>query len=107
MSDSKIYMIRRRSDGLYSTGGLHPRFQSAGKMWDMKQLNSHLTNIYGGYHGCLTGDFKNVDLEKYLQMNQYQNPYVNCDIVEAELKFEVKEDVFRHLATRYTDRKKK
>lgn len=109
MSENKVYMIRRRSDGLYSTGGLHPNFGIAGKMWkNMKEVNAHLSNVYGGYFGCLTGArYESVDIDKFLNLPERKNPYADCDIVEAALSFEVKEDVFRHLATRYLDRKKK
>lgn len=104
----KVYMIRRKKDGLFSTGGNNPRFKTAGKTWDtMAKLNAHLTMIYGGYGGCLADDKSTVDLEKYLALKEYQNPYIDCDIVEAELAFVVKEDIFRHLATRYLDKKKK
>lgn len=40
----KIYKIRRKSDGLFSTGGLTPRFTKTGKTWNqIGHLKSHFT----------------------------------------------------------------
>lgn len=40
------YKIRRRSDGLCSTGGGHPEFTHVGKTWsNMQSLHSHFAVI--------------------------------------------------------------
>lgn len=54
-----VYKIRRKSDGLFSTGGCWPTFKANGKAWSTKgALNGHLS----------------------------QNPkYVDCEIVEYAL----------------------
>lgn len=37
------YKIRRRSDGLFSSGGMYPRFGPKGKTWSsIGLLNQHL-----------------------------------------------------------------
>ena len=105
--ERKIYMIRRRHDGLYSTGGSWPNFTHNGKMWgSMGSLNAHLTNIYSG-NGWEKAALKRGEDGRYSQFDfgsfadMRNNPYINCDVVEAELTFQVKSDVFNHLALRY------
>ena len=36
-----VYMIRRRADGLFSTGGCSPRFSKKGKEWKVGALKNH------------------------------------------------------------------
>lgn len=45
MSDNVLYKIRRKSDGLFSTGGHTPRFTKIGKSWKFGALLNHLTMI--------------------------------------------------------------
>lgn len=107
--ERKLYMIRRRKDGLYSTGGSWPGFSNNGKMWSsMKSLNSHLTNVYQhDYYSRESavvkrgqdGRFSTFDFGAFADMKN--NPYMNCDIVEVELNYKVKVDIFNHLALRY------
>lgn len=43
MTPPDVYMIRRKSDGLYSTGGTRPSFQKAGKHWrSLANVRKHL-----------------------------------------------------------------
>lgn len=103
-ASNKVYRIRRRSDGLYSTGGLYPRFDTKGKTWNnLSALSGHLTNTFGegGYLNCLDKN-NEIIVEKFFNT---KNPYLNCEIVEAELKFEVVEDVYRYHATRKLKKK--
>lgn len=105
--DRKLYMIRRRKDGLYSTGGTYPGFTNSGKIWNsMKMLNSHLTNVYSGsgWQQAVVkrnkdGRYGIFDFGAFADMKH--NPYINCDIVEVELSYSVKTDIFNHLALRY------
>lgn len=40
----KIYKIRRKADGLFSTGGSYPRWNVSGKSWlSLKALSGHLS----------------------------------------------------------------
>lgn len=59
------YMIRRNSDGLFSTGGMDPRFSKNGKAWsNFGHLRNHLHQFHG-YRGEFLKGF----------------PYVDCSIV--------------------------
>ncbi len=42
MGELKLFKIRRKSDGKFSTGGAIPKFTSIGKLWRKQHLNSHL-----------------------------------------------------------------
>lgn len=50
------YKIKRKSDGLYSTGGYYPSFTKQGKAWrQLGHLKSHLALMgyqYIGYRDC-------------------------------------------------------
>ena len=64
-----MYKIRRRDDGLFSTGGSSPGFNSVGKTWTgMGPLKNHM-------HGVTAYD-------KY----QDEPTYANCEIVEFEMR---------------------
>lgn len=42
---TKVYKIKR-NDGLFSTGGMNPKFSKTGKIWtSMRYLKSHLTLV--------------------------------------------------------------
>jgi hypothetical protein len=104
--EDKLYMIQRRSDGLYSSGGAYPQFSKAGKIWKtMSTLNLHLTSVYKGWraNGCLKagddGKYSKFDIAAFADM--VKNPYINCDIVEVELTPTTAKDVFTHIALRY------
>lgn len=52
-----MYMIRRKSDGLFSSGGVDPKFKKRGKVWNNRSaLSNHLVLIgkraQGLYDGC-------------------------------------------------------
>ena len=58
-----LFVIQRRSDGLYSTGGTHPSFNEVGKIWQRRDLSAHLA------------------------MHEGDCPYYDyCDVVEIEYK---------------------
>ena len=43
MTPTFAYMIRRKADGLFSTGGMAPLFTKVGKMWrNLKTFHGHL-----------------------------------------------------------------
>jgi hypothetical protein len=105
--DKKLYMIRRH-DGLYSTGGSWPGFTNNGKMWSsMKALNTHLSQVYSGDYWNQQSVLKRGEDGRYSKFDfgafadMKRNPYMNCDIVEVDLVYNVKTDVFNHLALRY------
>lgn len=44
MADGYVYKIRRRKDGLFSSGGMEVRFGKTGKTWTSQaNLNGHIT----------------------------------------------------------------
>jgi hypothetical protein len=46
MGDIRIYRIRQRSTGLWSSGGSDPKFGKRGKTWDqIGHLSSHMTSL--------------------------------------------------------------
>ena len=102
MKEQKLYMIRRRKDGLFSTGGVWPTFATNGKMWrSMGSLNGHLSQVYSIQLSRGEDGRKSVlSIEKFADMTH--NPYYECDLVEVELKHEIVKDIFTHLALRYT-----
>lgn len=64
-----IFKIRN-SQGLFSTGGSHPKWTKRGKTWvALNHLNAHLTLI-------------RTELNNYTRVNRQANPYVNCEVVE-------------------------
>jgi hypothetical protein len=68
-----VYKIRRRSDGLFSTGGGSPSFNKNGKTWNTRgALSNHFAVIkeYGRYRD---GKW------------QYRNPYEDCEVVVIEV----------------------
>jgi len=58
------YKIKRRTDGLYSTGGRWPRFTNRGKIWKKGPLHSHLSLVERAGH---------------------KSAYADCDIIELEI----------------------
>lgn len=67
-----IYKIRRKTDGLFSSGGTYPTFSKKGKTWTARgHVTSHLSQF---------GDRKK---EQY---------YKNCEVVRIEIQ-EVDADV--------------
>jgi len=45
MTDETLYKIRRKDDGLFSTGGQDPRFTKNGKAWKIGPMLNHLTML--------------------------------------------------------------
>lgn len=64
-----VYKIRRKSDGLYSTGGSWPTFSTTGKIWRQKgHLTSHLKQLAPRaraveYHNCDIVQFEVIEEE--------------------------------------------
>ena len=66
----EVYKIRRKADGLFSTGGSRPSFSTNGKIWKQK--------------GHLTSHFNLVAQERpYLRDNKLT--YDDCELVTFEL----------------------
>ena len=100
---TKVYMIRRKADGFFSSGGMQPKFSSVGKIWrNLNTLHNHLSLFRrtwkpSGYdengkfqfgeripNGCYIMDF-----------------YKDCEIVECSISIEKSTDVFEYEQTRF------
>ena len=68
----KVYKIRNK-EGLYSTGGLSPRWSSVGKTWvALQHINSHLNMIMKHYQ------HRNKDgINRWITQ-----PYIGCTVIE-------------------------
>lgn len=102
MGDVKVYMIRRRKDGLYSSGGSYPYFNKTGKMWPtIGRVRQHLSSYY---HNCMIRkNGKNVGFDVSKWADNHYNAYLDCDVVEAEISFQTYDDVFRVVANKFVE----
>ncbi len=102
----KVYMIRRRSDGLYSSGSAWPVFRKIGKMWgSLGKVRMHLSNYY---HNCMIRkNGKNIGIDITAWADMSRNVYLDCDVVEAEVEFAVHDDVFRVVANKFVEMQEK
>jgi len=79
-----VYAIRRRSDGLFSTGGSSPKFTKKGKRWStIGHVKAHLSMFVGFgydnssvYAGCelVAFEISTVETEK-IAMEQLMETY--------------------------------
>lgn len=64
----KVWKIRRKSDGLFSTGGTWPSFTKKGKEWKtLSALSSHIVQSHRHYDGYHDGDLEIVHYEYELK----------------------------------------
>ena len=84
----KIYRIRRKSDGLFSGGGMNPKFTKRGKIWQgLGPLKNHLNCLLKMHLEAL----RIKRNEKYWGHSEYQNynesfVYENCELIEYVLE---------------------
>ena len=70
--NEKAYKIRRRFDGLFSTGGMSPSFNKIGKVWKkLGHFKSHLAQIRP-YRDSGIGQ-------------NFGKEYKDCEVVEYEM----------------------
>lgn len=64
---STVYKIRRTSDGLFSTGGLAPRWTRSGKAWpSIGALKCHLAQFReGGWRGGVSKVYAGCEVVTY------------------------------------------
>lgn len=68
-----IYKIRRKSDGLFSTGGWNPEFSKTGKTWKRKgDLSNHFALMCDQYY-------------TRLRKTSMNDVYEGCEIVAIEI----------------------
>jgi len=75
----KIYKIRRKSDGLFSTGGMVPKWSKTGKTWN--QIG-HFKNHLNQFKDRCKYDF---ETKKYIYIDKTPEYYSGCEIVVYEL----------------------
>lgn len=79
MSSLVVYKIRRKSDGLFSTGGTSPSFSKTGKTWGtIGHLKSHLTGVAD------QGRYVEPDQREKRKRANITRYYSGCEIVEYE-----------------------
>jgi hypothetical protein len=80
-----VYKIRRKSDGLFSTGGIAPAFSPKGKTWTNRgALTNHLVLIRGQIERAR----RYIELypQSYSRINSSLSTlYNDCEVVEFEL----------------------
>lgn len=86
MKNLKLFKIRRKSDGKFSTGGSKPRFTSMGKLWRKQHLNSHLSMLK--------------------QTNRHipdiiDRTYCDCEIVSFNITEDSSEDINEYAASNF------
>lgn len=101
--EKKIYMIRRLTDGLFSSGSSYPRFAESGKMWTtIGAMNSHIRLVFK-QRGILDYN-KNFYPDKFYDA---VNPYRDCEVVTAKIETEHLANSFEYFSEWYMKRKKK
>ena len=85
MADKKfVYMIRRKSDGLYSAGGTTPIFTKNGKTWSsIGALKNHLNQAIIRDYGYKP--WKNDNNKKSVYIYRDFETYADCEIVAFEI----------------------
>jgi hypothetical protein len=80
----KVYKIRRKTDGLFSTGGSSPGFTTQGKTWGRKNhATCHISNIKS-------------NMKYWKEMHPAatpHNPYKDCELVEYIITESKTEDI--------------
>lgn len=74
----KVYKIKNLTTGLYSLGGLYPRWGKKGKLWNSKQaIKSHLRLVETEWY-----DYK----RKGYHWRNIKDVYENCIIIEYDFE---------------------
>ena len=109
--ERKVYMIRRKKDGLFSNGGSYPSFTKRGKQWSrVGDIKSHLTQVYGNSYSFGL-EVWNTEMQRHeLKLEKFfsnNNPYLDCEIIEAEVVAKSTEDVYPFLVKHLKDKQDK
>ena len=93
--EQKIYMIRRMTDGLFSSGSSWPYFSKRGKMWTtVGSLKSHMLMVMERC-GVVNYLDKSFHPDKYYDS---KNPYKDCEVVESEISYKPVQNAFEFFA---------
>lgn len=83
---TKIYRIRRVQDGLFSKGGLYPKFTAQGKVWGaVKDLISHF-GMFSVYDKMENGEYKSL-----MHREMLEGVYRGCEVVINDIDGGVEE----------------
>jgi hypothetical protein len=76
----KVYKIRNKITGLFSTGGMEPKFNKKGKVWNgIGPLKNHLHQFDHVYH-------YDYDTHIGYYTDETQKVYKDCEIIEYDLE---------------------
>ena len=74
-----LYKIRNKDTGLFSTGGIDPRWTKLGKTWNsIGTFKSHLTLVGDRYNSTYNDRYKGLSIDTDI--------YKHCEVVEVEFK---------------------
>lgn len=88
MTIVKAFRIRRKSDGLYSTGGQRPTFSKKGKIWQgLGPLKNHL-NLLLQEHMTALRLKRDEKSYRHEQFKSYDTVFVyqECELIEYVLQ---------------------
>lgn len=96
MSDeNKMYMIRRKKDGLFSNGYYQPWFSHYGKVWySLKGLRNHITQVLR-HNGAKKWN-RETRRDDFIggEFFKLTNAYLDCEIVEMTRSFVPVQDMY-------------
>lgn len=94
---SEIYQIRRKIDGLFSTGGSYPSFRKSGKKWLTRSaLSNHLAILDDGLKSRCYKDCEIVRIE-ILETEVSTIDVSNWTLAKSTLKAKEKEKERREI----------
>lgn len=84
MNKQTFYKIRRKSDGLYSKGGMNPRFTKTGKTW------SNIGHLKNHFHWVSNNEYSDCEVVTFEMVELSAVPVGNT-IVDLEREKELKD----------------
>lgn len=86
----KLFKIRHRQTGLFSTGGSSPRWEENGKLWKKKGfVTNHLSNAIGYKHA--KGFYANAEIVEYEYNPVAIAVYPIMDVITEKMELKQKE----------------
>jgi len=88
----KQYKLRRKSDGLYSTGGTHVRWNQTGKVWNtLTALSGHLAQHKGDSYALTRSYSRFVPINSMSDLAYVGTMWNDLEIVLLEVRENVSE----------------
>jgi hypothetical protein len=106
-----VFKIRRKSDGLFSTGGYSPRFSKQGKVWSLRNhVSSHLSQfgkkLWDTYFDCEVIEFECVPKNTIGVSDFYQKTLDRKEKEQKEREVQRKRDRMNYLRDSIADQTK-